>query len=260
MVKQYFFPPDFGTAPPPEGPIHLGSILYSISAFDPLNRTVNPIPETELHPINKKAKFVVSVSDLHSADFGVMARALELFGVGANASITQTRGSNRVLSCEQMETITFNPTKSYMSEAMKDPAVLSFMNSSRLRVPVYMVTGLKVAQGASSTSGTSQSAAVEANTGLALGTPVEVGLKGGYARNAEAEESWVSLGDIIVAFRVTKMWLNRHGEAQSEPYTKKAQMLSTTSSSPEPEYTLHWDEDLTIEEINDMFGVGEDDI
>ncbi|RSL42206.1 hypothetical protein CEP53_012318 [Fusarium sp. AF-6] len=260
MVKHYFFPPDFATAPPPKGPIHLGSILCNISEFDPLNRTVKPIPETEIHPINTKTNFVVTVSDLHSADFGVMAGALELFGVGANASITQTRGNNLVLSCEQVETITFNPTKSYMRDAMKDPAVLSFMNSSIFRVPVYMVTGLKVGRGASFTSGTSQGATVKANAGLAPGVPAEVGLRGGRASNAEAEESWVSQGDIIVAFRVTKMWLNRHGEVQSKAHTTNAQMLSTTSSSPVPKYTLHWDEDLTIEEINGMFDMGEDNI
>lgn len=98
--------------------------------------------------------------------------------MGANASIERTRGTDDVLSCQHLETITFNPTEPYITEAMKTPEVRSFIRSSRFRVSVYMVTGLKVAGGASLTSSTNKTVAMETDAGLVLpGTPPEVGLR-----------------------------------------------------------------------------------
>ncbi|EEU46777.1 uncharacterized protein NECHADRAFT_91693 [Fusarium vanettenii 77-13-4] len=212
MVKEYFLAPNFSTGAPPKGPIYLGSILRNISEFEPLNQTVCTIPETQLYPVDQKTGFEVTLSHLRSTNLGLRAGALELLGVGANASIKWTRGRDTVLSCKRLDTLTFNPTEPYMIEAMKDPDVLSFIRSGRFRRSVYMVTGLKVASGASFTD------------------------------------------------MVKKMWIDRHGEVQFKAHNKHAVMQSAASSSHEQGYTLHWDDDLTVEEINDMFDTGEDGI
>ncbi|KAM6534809.1 hypothetical protein FALCPG4_004432 [Fusarium falciforme] len=233
--------------PPPEGPIHLGSILRNLSEFEPLNQTVHTIPETLLCPVDTKTGFEISLSELHAANLDLRARALGLLGVGANASIERTRGTDWVLSCQHLKTITFSPTKSYVTEAMENPDVRSFMRSSRFRVPVYMVTGLKVASSASFTSSARKSVAMETDVGLVPPWNTR-------------REKWYSANDIIVAFKVKKVRIDRHGEVQYQTYNKKAVMLSAASSSREPEETLYWDDDITLEEINDMFGMEEDGI
>lgn len=261
MVKEYFLAPNFSTGAPPKGPIYLGSILRNISEFEPLNQTVCTIPETQLYPVDQKTGFEVTLSHLRSTNLGLRAGALELLGVGANASIKWTRGRDTVLSCKRLDTLTFNPTEPYMIEAMKDPDVLSFIRSGRFRRSVYMVTGLKVASGASFTSSTSNAFTMEASANIVpSGTPVEVGARAGYADNTGDREIWYCPEDTIVAFKVKKMWIDRHGEVQFKAHNKHAVMQSAASSSHEQGYTLHWDDDLTVEEINDMFDTGEDGI
>lgn len=258
MVKKYFLAPDFTTAPPPKGPIHLGSILRNLTEFDPLNRIVQTIPKTQLYPVDKKTRFEISLLELHSANSGLRAKALELLGLGANASIERTEGSSSVLSCQQLETFVFNPTDSYINDSLNDPDVRSFMRS---RVPVYMVTGLKVARGASSTSSTSRTVALEADAGLVpSGMPVEVGVRAGYASSIEEGEKWDTSTDFIVAFKVRKIWLDRKDEVKHQEHTKKAVMQDSTPSSREPAFTIRSDDELTPEEVDEMFGKREDDI
>ncbi|KAH7020204.1 hypothetical protein EDB80DRAFT_561675 [Ilyonectria destructans] len=233
MVKSYFLAPNFTTAPPPEGPIKLGSILRNISEFETLNRTVQAIPVMQLHPVNKQTGFEIFLGQLHSADFGLTAKVLGLLGLGTSASIERTKGSNNLLSCQRLDTFTFDPTESYINESMKDLDVRSFMRSSRFRLPVYMVTGLKVARGASSTSSTSRLVAIGSDTSLVPpGVPVPV----------------------------RKIWLDRKEEVQHKAYIKKAVMQDGTPSSRELSFTVRSDDDLTPEEVDEMFGKTEDDI
>ncbi|KAL2690004.1 hypothetical protein Neosp_004070 [[Neocosmospora] mangrovei] len=248
MVKSYFFAPDFSTGPPPEGPIRLGSILRNITELYPINETVQPIPEAHLYPVDKKTGFEISLRELHSADFSLKAKLLELFGVGC------------------LETIAFNPTESYIKDGMKDPGVVQFMESNRTRAPVYMVTGIKIARGGSSTSTTtSRAVGIETDVGLVPpGTPLELGVKFGYSRSTEEGEGWrKSITDHIVSFRVRKIWRDRKGRFKHKAHNEMAVMLSAASSSDESDddengHDIRWDDDLTLEEINEMFSMAED--
>lgn len=261
MVKSYFLAPNFTTAPPPEGPIKLGSILRNISEFETLNRTVQAIPVMQLHPVNKQTGFEIFLGQLHSADFGLTAKVLGLLGLGTSASIERTKGSNNLLSCQRLDTFTFDPTESYINESMKDLGVRSFMRLSRFRLPVYMVTGLKVARGASSTSSTSRLVAIGSDTSLVpSGVPVPVGIKAGYASSTDEGEKWDASTDFIVAFKVRKICLDRKEEVQHKAYIKKAVMQDGTPSSRELSFTVRSDDDLTPEEVDEMFGKTEDDI
>lgn len=254
MVKSYFLAPNFTTAPPPEGPIKLGSILHSISDFKTLNRTVQAIPVAQLHPVDERTGFQIYLAQLHSADFSLTAKVLGLLGLGTSASIERTKGSETLLSCKRLDTFAFEPTESYINESMKDSKVRSFMRSSRFRRPVYMVTGLKVARGASSTSSTSRLVAIRDDISLVpSGIPVPVGEKAGYASSTDIMEKWDSSTDFIVAFKVRKIWLDRKKEVQHQAHIKMAVMQDWTPFNHELTFTVRSDDDLTPEEVDDMF-------
>ncbi|RSM01784.1 hypothetical protein CEP52_008326 [Fusarium oligoseptatum] len=261
MAKTYFLAPNFSTAPPPKGPIHLGSILRNLTEFKCINRTPMTIPKAQLYPVDIKTEYEVSLRDLHSADFGIAAKVLGLVGLGARASVERTKGSNNVLSCQYLETTTFDVTDSYINDSMKDSRVKAFLRSNKKSVPIYMVTGLKIARGGSLTSSTSRTVALEADAGVVPhGTPLEVGVRAGYASSAEEGEKWGALTDFIAAFQVVKIWQDRKGEVKYQAHNEMAVMQSGTSSTHEPEYTILWDDELTLEEINKMFGMAEDGI
>lgn len=260
MIKSYFLAPNFDTAPPPEGPLHLGSILRSLADFEPLNPKVQAMPAAQLCPVVEKTGFQLSLDRLNSADYNFRAGAFKLLSLGANASIERTKGSNKVLSCQRLETYAFNPTERYIKDAVNDGDVNLFMRSSRFKVPVYMVTGLKVAYDASLATSTTRTVALEADAGLTPpGIPVQLGMGAGFANSHQEGEIWHAPTPIIVAFKVKKIWLDRKGEVKHQGHNKGAAMLDGTPSDREPTFTIRWDDELTLEEVDEMFGKGEED-
>ncbi|WXC66036.1 hypothetical protein SNK03_011821 [Fusarium graminearum] len=232
MVKEYFLAPNYTTAA--EGPIKLGSILRNITEFEPLNQVVETIPATQLYPVDVKEQFEISLHELHSVNLNLKARALGLLGLGTGASIERVKGNNDVISCHRLETLSFNPTDSYIEASMEDSNVKRFMRSSRFRKPIYMVTGLKIARAAFRTSSTNSLVAVEHDTSLLPpGAPVAVG------------------------GTVKKIWLDRKNKVKQEGYRKMAVMQGETSVGESP-FAVRSDDDLTPEEVEEMFSQTED--
>ncbi|CZS84512.1 unnamed protein product [Fusarium graminearum] len=232
MVKEYFLAPNYTTAA--EGPIKLGSILRNITEFEPLNQVVETIPATQLYPVDVKEQFEISLHELHSVNLNLKARALGLLGLGTGASIERVKGSNDVISCHRLETLSFNPTDSYIEASMEDSNVKRFMRSSRFRKPIYMVTGLKIARAAFRTSSTNSLVAVEHDTSLLPpGAPVAVG------------------------GTVKKIWLDRKNKVKQGGYRKMAVMQGETSVGESP-FAVRSDDDLTPGEVEEMFSQAED--
>ncbi|KAJ4327518.1 hypothetical protein N0V84_002046 [Fusarium piperis] len=261
MIKSYFLAPNDSTPAPPGGRVHLGSILRNLTDFEPLNDgRVKEIPPDQYLSVDKKTGFTFSLAQLHSADFGLRAKALELLGLIVNASIGRAKGSNQLISCQRLETHAFIATDSYIEEALTPP-IKAFMQSSRSGFPVYMVTGLKIAYSASRTSGTTKSIALEANVGFVPpGTPVRPGMRAGLEKSHEEGAAFEDSSPIILSFKVKKIWLEGSEEVKHEAHTAKAVMLDGTPSYGEPVFTIRSDDELTLEEVNDMFGKEEDGI
>ncbi|KAG5772925.1 hypothetical protein H9Q72_001104 [Fusarium xylarioides] len=251
MVNQYLPAPNLTTAP--DGPIQLGTILRNLDDFDPINRQIAAIPETDRFPVHTQAMKTFSLDELHSASLSFAARALGFFGLGTGASIERTKGSNNRISCERFETYVFNPTESYIKESIKDKDVAKFLRSSRFK-PVYLVTGLKVARGASSTSSTGRVMALEHDASvLPSEAPASLGVKASYARGMRQVDKWESSTDFIVAFKVRKVRLGRNQEIKHELYTKRAIMQDGTPLDSETDLTLEYDDDLTPEEVEKVW-------
>jgi hypothetical protein len=214
MAKEYFLAPNFTTAPSPEGPIKLGSIIRNINEFEPLNQSHQAIPTTQLSSVYVQESVDISLDELHSGNASLMARALEVLGLAQ-----RTEGIDGIISCEHLETQAFNPTLSYIRDSMDDRRVRSFMRSSMFRIPVYMVTGLKVARGASFVS---------------------------------QAESWKGSTDFIVAFKVKKLWIDRNEQVHYQGHTKRAVMADNTPLGDEVTFTLRSDDHLTPEEVDHM--------
>ncbi|QPC79153.1 hypothetical protein HYE68_009905 [Fusarium pseudograminearum] len=257
MVKEYFLAPNYTTAA--EGPIKLGSILRNITEFEPLNQAVETIPAMQLYPIDVKEQFEISLHELHSVNLNLKARALGLLGLGTGSSIERIRGSDDVISCHRLETLSFNPTDSYIEASMEDSNVKRFMRSSWFDAPVYMVTGLKIARGASRTSSTSSLLAVEHDTSLLPpGAPVAVGGMARCSISDDQGERWDRSTDFILAFKVKKIWLDRKNEFKHKGHRKMAIMQSETSSVLEVAFIVRSDDNLTPEEVEEMFSQAED--
>ncbi|KAF5686935.1 major facilitator superfamily MFS-1 [Fusarium circinatum] len=207
MVKEYFLAPNFDMPPPPRGLIKLGTILGNLIDID--------------------------ILDLHSDHHPLMERALGLIGRGRRAPSRRPEGDHKVLSCKHLDTLAFVPTESYVKDTIENLDDESYKPSSKFKRPVYMVTGLKIARGASYSSRVTSRVAFGRDFALPRNPIVSLDVSLAYHNENIMEFSWGESDDFIVAFKVVQVWVNHKGEVKFEGYNKKAVMEFETSSEDE---------------------------
>lgn len=250
MIKTYILAPNWTTAPPPDGPIKLGHILDNLTEFVPVNRNeVVEIPTNYLNKVDVKDGFRTSRSTLVSGELGVFAKVLGLLGVGVGTDIYYQKDKNDVLSCKTLETMTFDPSASYIADTMALPEVKKFIQGSRFKAPVYMVTGLKIGRGGSLQSSSSTDRGMKIDGGLNLpSTPVQLGGKAGFAVKKAEGENWDASTPFIVAFRVRKIWYD-HGKLKDKTHKDKVVMQDGTLVQKGPDMTLQADDNITMSDV-----------
>lgn len=248
MVKTYILAPNWSTAPPPKGPIHLGHLVDNLTEFVPINRTNKiSIPPTHLNPTDIKSGFTTSRSRLLSGELGIFAKVLGLVGVGGGAEIYCKKDQNDVLSCKTLDTMTFDPSPSYIAESMALSEVQKFMQGAKFKAPIYMITGLKIGKGASLQSSSSKGKGLKIDGGLnPPGSPAQVGGKAGLGVKTAEGESWESSTDFVVAFRVKKIWYER-GEVKSRSHNKNVVMQDGAQKGVK--IALLADDDVGLEDV-----------
>ena len=187
MARTYIWAPNFTTGPYPNGPIKLGHILSDLNDFSPLNREgVVEVPANQLNPAHRLPNYVFDSTKGDRSDLKFM------------------------ISCDTLETTDFEPTTSYIEESMDVPEVQLFMQACNFKLPVYMVTGLKVARGI---------------------------IQGSKPFTSEGNINFTNSTDFIVGFRVHRIWYRRHYHA-SHP---QAYLCNPSLFCKRPSPTLHWD-------------------
>lgn len=248
MVKTYLLAPNWTTAPPPEGPLHLGHILDDLTEFVPLNRD-DIIPIDKENPQDVKSGFESTRSKLISGDLGFMARIFGLVGVGAGAGLHSNKDKNDVLSCKRLITRTFDPTDDYIDKSMKLPQVEKFVKLTKQKEPVYMVTGLKIGRGGSLQSTNSKDKGVKIEGGInPPGSPVAVEGKAGIQSTTTEGVSWKESSPFIVAFRVRKIWYHR-GEIKDEANNARAVFQGGFLKPSETAAPLMVDDEIQLSDV-----------
>ncbi|KAM0326357.1 hypothetical protein ACHAQA_006959 [Verticillium albo-atrum] len=210
----YHLCPDFSIPPPPDGQLELGSILTSLDiegVTSPLNHlTCVKVPEDDLYPRGRpdvKVGFQRTMSQLRSVEAGIWAKIFGLDGVGGKLGWLRRRSDDETLTVKELKTRYFVPTEKYMLEALTVPNVASFINSTNKEEPLYMVTGIKCAVGASlsnikskKTQGTADIGAVEPNSGTAVGGAL------GITREDSSGAAFSESTDFVLGIRLRKIW------------------------------------------------------
>ena len=77
------------------------------------------------------------------------ARFLEIFGLGGKVSVQSNSDNDNCFTPESLETTFIHPGDEYVTQSMDVEGVQRYIKASRYRKPVYMITGLKIANGGS---------------------------------------------------------------------------------------------------------------
>ncbi|KAB8278136.1 hypothetical protein BDV30DRAFT_234084 [Aspergillus minisclerotigenes] len=189
----------------PTGPVQLGNIILSpTNPAEALNgpHRVAPIPES-LFPVTTKT--------------GVTCT-----GVSHQSSVGET------YAFDMIETMEFIPTPEYLAQNMAAPAVVKFLERSRFRKYLHMITGLKVVRGAKIKSAASRASGVDFKVRVDMsgtGVPVNLGPEIATERKYRVRGSFESISDFVFAFRLRRIVVHRSGEITHAEYTKGASMM-----------------------------------
>lgn len=210
----YHLCPDFSISPPPNGHLTLGSILKNLDVdgvAHPLNlgSTID-IPSTEIYPRDapdRKSRFTRTLHELRSVEGSIWAKIFGCDGLGGKLGFLSKRADDETVTVEDLQTRYFSPTEAYMKNSLELPNVALFVNVTRMKVPVYMVTGIKVAVGAKLSKAkakTTQAYGEGAGTDFHSGT--SAGGCAGYTSEGNAAGSFDGSKPFVLGFRVRKIW------------------------------------------------------
>lgn len=232
FTKTYFLCPisDF-IHPPPTGPLCLGSIIRSTSTPQyPLNRA-SVVTVTDALPPVVETDWKKTVSAEKGLGMGVYAQFLQMASgglpLGPEINVKHSNRTASIFAFDTVTTLAFEPTQEYVKEAVKAPAVKTWLREPRQRfAPVselFVVTGMKLVKGAKIKFSTSQSTTAKGNLGIdvhALGTTI--GPKGHWTSTNDDATEFNRESEFVFAFRVKRLKFGRR--LKLEEYSKGAFM------------------------------------
>ncbi|PLB51604.1 hypothetical protein P170DRAFT_433514 [Aspergillus steynii IBT 23096] len=219
FTKTYFLCPtsDF-ISPPPSGPLCLGSIIRSTSAPQyPLNRGRVVTVANALPPV-VETDWKKTVSTETGLGLGVYAQFLQLatggLPFGPEVHVGHSNKTANMFAFDTVTTLAFEPTQEYVEEAIKAPAVQTWLREPRQKFALvselFVVTGMKLVKGAKIKYSTSQSTTVRGNLGIDVNTLGTIfGPRGQWtSANDDATES-NRQSEFVFAFRVKRLRFGR---------------------------------------------------
>lgn len=136
------------------------------------------------------------------------------------ARATSSQQASTICKCSKLETQFFEPTIEYANTVVKIPAVKHFLDKNMFTGrSVYVITGIKVARGASITKIRRNGLAIDASAGISTGAQTSIGPSVSVEKMSMETESFGDSSDFVYAYRLRKISVNRQGKASSREVT-----------------------------------------
>lgn len=264
--------------PPPDGPLRLGALLADPKDVYSIVWDARDVVPASMVFRSAQDRYEFCSSRTRDKGVGVWASFLSL-GLGAEAA-TSREDSIRI-ACDRLETYSFNPAMEFIGECLEYREVKAWTRARR-RKPLYMVTGIKVAQGAQLRMEQRKPNSFNAGAELgsvgigvdvvAAGVPISVGPSVSVSKTVISGFESASYGtDFVFAYKLRKLkfsevkpYLRTHDAgAQKETQAAAAVPSSPTKAGPDqsapsqpPEAHVFWRNDtedpleVETEEVN----------
>ncbi|KAI0454925.1 hypothetical protein F5B21DRAFT_224309 [Xylaria acuta] len=258
MFKTYVVAPNFSIPPapevqgsaaiPPQGQLQLGDILNRPFGAKPIainryDRT--PIDKDHLEAVDKKGDVQQNSQDLFSGRLGIWASLLANLGIGLDVdlSIHGLSNSADVMKIKSLETYSFDVKDDYVKKVLSSRSVAEYISEFKSsakgakEIPLYMVSGLKVAKSASSKftdlSKAGANIGASESTGNADAKLLEVLWKR-YRR-----VSFETSTDFVLAFQLTHIRYNIATEKTEQDVSLEKVTLADGTTIP-PEISVNY--------------------
>jgi hypothetical protein len=222
-VKSVWFLPQTRDRPVTSA-ISLGSIIESPwTPEEALNEQSPPtIPQTLLRS-REETSWTWTREFERSRGGGLFASFLQFLGVGGETNGTVDRTHTDVYAADRMLTEEFSPDKRYLEQCLQDDGVRDMFVGPGWKSKVYMITGLKIAYGATKAMemmkkrGMHAQISVDVSTvgALSLGPKVDVS-------SSATEKLGAGKSDFVFGFKVRRLRYKK-GVVTDEAYDRGAQ-------------------------------------
>lgn len=248
--KSYLLTPSWGLKP---SEVALGSAIASVRFPQrPLSSKDLPTKiDTEIHTEEPDTRCSGKIKDGNKWSIGLFATFVQFITAGGEASYSSTSSTEIEYSCDSMTTRRFTASRDFIAKAAADPAVKSHLKIGGMGAKVFVVTGVKIAEGLTIT--TTEGAEKDITIHVSAKVPAAqttVGPKATLNPTKYRTHTKTIAGPTVFAFEVVKLLVNRKGEATSKEYIVGAVL---GLKDEEIEYVIEMaDEDLDDDDMNDF--------
>jgi len=211
----YLLAPNFTTRPFPDGPLDLGTVVEDLESFYPINQGTSPsdlsrvvrIPEGQRYT-DVKEDVRASARSSSSREASFLASVLD-GSMGGDASLRGQRSEEDVYTIARLETVYFYPSPAYVKQVLQLGEVKDYLDMADYKAPVYLITGLKIAWGAtvSSEQGRERAGAAGAEVTVPGGGVIDaqVGAHAAVSTTSGTTSSFGKPADFVLGIRVLKV-------------------------------------------------------
>ncbi|KAJ0108958.1 hypothetical protein J7T55_005505 [Diaporthe amygdali] len=265
-IPYFFYAPTWDF--PPGGPIRLGNVIASVKTPELPLYTAQLLTEDKLYSTEKRA-VEFSYEKLRDGRFSIVTRIMTFLGIGFDVSPSGSKGNVETLAFDRIETTQFSPREDFVKRCVEAGPVRRFLEKSRYRKPVYIITGLKVVTGAKAE--TIKSASFGGSLGLDIDATLWSGgvvpVSGGPSISGTISQKqgtlWEGSSDFVLAYRVRMVKVSKKGRVgRSEDYKTGAMLdehdcAAMELSTPLPLEIDISAEDVSVSEEDDSFAMVE---
>jgi len=214
----------------PGNRIRLGNIVLDPLAPDEARNSLEPdtLPGYDQHTEEGCGFNRNNETNINASIWANFLRAVLQINVGSDSS------SQLDLECEAVVNQEFTPTRAFLDSCVLDPDIQSMAADIAFwqrTLDVYMITGVKIAKGASSVVDFAKSKNIQlhasgdgtAPSGGAV--PLKGGMSGGVHSAAMGSDSFTKADDFVLAYRLRRIRLKRSGEIKSDENFTKGSLL-----------------------------------
>lgn len=183
-----------------------------------------PIPPGSIQT-GSKTDWHTTSTQLLSGKLGVWAQCLQIVGLGGDVSFGALKSSLEDHRFDALETQYFLPDSEFIAASLNNDFVQGYLEVHEWRKPVYMITGIKVARGASVANSTAREVDANAKVGAdatMVGAPVTLGPKLGFEKKKERSVAYAGSTDYIFAYRLKRIRARKGGKLEEGDYIKGA--------------------------------------
>ncbi|KAI8262374.1 hypothetical protein K4K58_000598 [Colletotrichum sp. SAR11_239] len=161
----------------------------------------------------KKTDWQTTLDRMRSGSIGLWAKCLQVIGGELSFSWLKSTVENHRFTT--LETKYFLPDDEYLKEALQDLGVQAYFEVNNCWKPIYLITGIKIARGASvnTKNTTTDSGKIEMKVDTSGGgVPVEVGPEVRFEIEENRVISCDGSSDYIFAYQLTKIKPKKKGK------------------------------------------------